>query len=133
MRGRKPVPTALRILRGNPSKRPLPDQEVTPQAVRESIAPPEWLDDPAKKEWARVAPLLAKNGLLTELDLDALSADCRAYTQWREASEHLARFGPVVFSRRNKYPIQSPYVSLAKQALLTMQRFMSEFGLTPAA
>ena len=33
MRGRKPVPTALKKLRGNPGKRPLNDAEPKPDVV----------------------------------------------------------------------------------------------------
>jgi P27 family predicted phage terminase small subunit len=132
MRGRKPTPTALRVLRGNPARRPLPVDEATPVVLASTAAPPEWLDDAAKHEWARVAPLLAKNGLLTELDSDALVAYCRAFADWREASARIKQFGMVV-KTPSGYPMPSPYAPLAQKALVTMYRFMVEFGLTPAS
>ena len=57
----KPKPTKLKILEGNPGRRPLNESEPLPQ----SIAPecPDWLLDEAKKEWNRLA-------LLNQKDLD---------------------------------------------------------------
>jgi P27 family predicted phage terminase small subunit len=132
VKGRKATPTALRVLRGNPGKRPLPKNEATPEALGETAAPPEWLDDDAKKEWARVAPLLSRNGLLTELDIDALVAYCRCFSDWKEASAKIKQFGMVI-KTPSGYPMPSPYAPIAQRALMTMYRFMGEFGLTPAA
>jgi P27 family predicted phage terminase small subunit len=130
--GRKPTPTALRVLKGNPNKRPLPADEPTPEAVRENVAPPEYLNPAGAAEWRRVAPLLAKNGLLSELDLDGLGVYCRAFADWRDATAKLEQFGTVI-KAPSGYPIQSPYVSIAAKALAVMRAFMTEFGLTPAS
>ena len=47
-RGRKPKPTALKVLEGNPGKRPLNENEPKP----ENKAPrcPSWLEQEAKNE-----------------------------------------------------------------------------------
>jgi P27 family predicted phage terminase small subunit len=132
MRGRKAVPTELKLLRGNPGKRPISPDEPTPAAVLETHAPPEWLDDAAKAEWRRVAPILVRNGLLTEMDLDALTAYCHAWCVWKDANAKIRQFGMVIKSPSG-YPIPSPYLPIANKAMLQMKGLMSDFGMTPSA
>jgi P27 family predicted phage terminase small subunit len=130
--GRKPTPTALRVLRGNPARRPLPKDEPTPAAVGEAVAPPEGLNAAAVREWKRVAPALARVGLLTDLDLDALAAYCVVCAEWRTALKHIEDEGAIILSP-NKYPMPSPWVSMAARAFERMRVLMTEFGLTPAS
>ena len=52
-RGRKPKPTALKVLEGNPGKRPLNDREPVPP--KGTLKCPAWLLPEAKKEWKRLA------------------------------------------------------------------------------
>ena len=70
MRGRKPKPTVLKLLDGNPGKRPLNDREPTaPQGIPE---PPNWLDDEARAEWFRTVKVLADMGVMSLADDTAL-------------------------------------------------------------
>lgn len=126
------MPTALKILRGNPGKRALPTDEPEPVVVEDTRPPPEWLDDAAKREWERVAPMLIRNGLLTEMDVDALTAYCQAYSTWKEASQKIKLFGMVI-KGPNEFVMQSPYLPIANKALATVRAFMVEFGMTPSA
>jgi len=132
MRGRKRLPTALHMLRGNPGKRPLPTNEPTPEALPATVDPPPWLDKVAREEWKRLAPLLADNGLLTVLDADALAMYCRAFASWREATDKIAVEGSVLTSR-NGYPVVSAWINVAAKNMITMRSLMTEFGLTPSA
>jgi phage terminase small subunit len=63
MRGRKPVPGHLRILRGNPGHRPIPE-EVQPILSEEPPSAPEWMPVYARIEWERLAPELHRLRLL---------------------------------------------------------------------
>jgi len=130
--GRKPTPTALRVLRGNPGKRPLPPNEPTPDAARVDLPAPDWLPDEGRAEWTRIVPLLAKNGLLTELDTVALAAYCAAFAEWREASAMIKKFGMVI-KAPSGYPIPSPYGPIASKAFARMRLLLVEFGLTPSS
>lgn len=51
-RGRKPKPTAMKVLEGNPGKRQLNSKE--PKPVKKAPRCPNWLEDEAKKEWKRM-------------------------------------------------------------------------------
>ena len=81
-RGRKPKPTALKILEGNPGKRPQNPFEPVP--VKGDIKCPDWLLPEAKKEWKRLAPALEAMGVLTMADQTAFEGYCQAYARWKE-------------------------------------------------
>lgn len=134
MRGRKPVPTALRLLRGNPRKRPVNRKEPTP-APLSALDPPAWLDPNAQEEWRRLAPMLARLGVLTETDSDALSAYCEAFTTWKQATAKIRQFGMVVKANQAGFelPVISPYVKIANHAMAQMRGMLTEFGMTPSA
>ena len=60
MRGRKPKPTSLKIIQGNPGKRPIRGHE--PQPPRSQPTCPAHLSPTAKAEWKRLAQSLNKIG-----------------------------------------------------------------------
>lgn len=128
-RGRKPKPTALKILEGNPGKRPINGSEPVPP--KGGLKCPTWLLPEAKKEWKRLASSLEVMGVLTMADLTAFSGYCQAYARWREAEEFLTQHGSI-FKTPSGYVQQVPQVSIAQQNLKIMQSFCTEFGLTPA-
>ena len=129
IRGRKPKPTALKQLEGNPGKRPLNEHEPTPP--KGTIRCPNWLEPEAKKEWKRLAPSLEAMGVLTTADLTAFAGYCQAYARWKEAEEFISQHGSI-FQTPSGYVQQVPQVSIAQQNLKIMQSFCSDFGLTPA-
>ena len=128
-RGRKPKPTALKVLEGNPGKRPLNEHEPVPPKA--AIRCPAWLEPDAKKEWKRLAPALEAMGILTTVDISAFAGYCQAYARWKEAEEFISKHGSI-FQTPSGYVQQVPQVSIAQQNLKIMQSFCSEFGLTPA-
>ena len=131
-RGRKPLPTAIKVLEGDRGhgRRPYnPNEPVPPQL---DIQCPDWLMDEAKAEWARLAPSMIAMGTLTEHDIDAFAGYCQAYARWREAEEWMDQYG-TIFKTPSGYMQQVPQVSIAHQNLKIMQSFATEFGLTPAS
>ena len=128
-RGRKPKPTALKVLEGNPGKRPLNGREPVPP--RATLKCPAWLLPEAKREWKRLAPALEAMGVLTMADLTAFEGYCQAYARWKEAEAFITQHGSI-FQTPSGYVQQVPQVSIAQQNLKIMQSFCSEFGLTPA-
>ena len=60
-RGRKPTPTAIKELEGNPGKRPLNTKE--PKPAKKAPSCPKWLEPEAKKEWRRLAKQMEQFGL----------------------------------------------------------------------
>lgn len=130
MRGRRPKPTRLKVLTGNPGKHPLNHNEPRPSPGVPDC-PPE-LGPGARREWEHLVGELGRLKLLTNLDRAALAAYCGAYALWSEATEAIQKFGTMVKSPSG-YPIQSPYVAIANRQAELMMRISSEFGFTPAS
>jgi P27 family predicted phage terminase small subunit len=72
-------------------------------------------------------------GVLTLVDGTALAAYCQAYSRWVEAEKNVKKYGAVLFTKEKKWPVVSPYLAIANQALKQMQSFLNEFGMTPAS
>ena len=80
--GRKPKPTALKLLTGNPGKRPLPENE--PQPKGEVVCQDFVSQDPASKRiWDQHAPTLEAQGVLTSWDVDMFGAYCRLMAEFQ--------------------------------------------------
>lgn len=108
--GRPPKPTVLKMLAGNPGKRPINAAEPD-SGVIDTDAPP-GLSDAAKAHWERLAPMLAKSGVLKQSDRDLLFCYCESYATWLEG----VREGKL-------------NVSLLSQ----LRQMLGEMGMTPAA
>lgn len=127
-RGRKPKPTALKRLEGNPGKRPLNDLEPMPQVTM--LRCPSWLEAEARKEWRRLAPVLIGAGILTSADAVAFAGYCQAYARWRAAEEEVSKLGMVYRDGDRIRP--NPYIAIARAAFAEVKSLAAEFGLTPA-
>jgi P27 family predicted phage terminase small subunit len=130
MRGRRPKPTRIKALTGNPGKRPLNPHEPRPEPALPEC-PPE-LSPAAQREWTRLSVELSKLNLITNLDRGALATYCGAYGMWAEAMEQIQKYGTMIKSPTG-FPVQSPYLSIANRQAEIMMRIASEFGFTPAS
>ena len=110
-RGRKPKPTAVKVLEGNPGKRQL--NELEPKPEKKAPKCPVWLDKEAKKEWRRISKQLEDLGILTEVDMAAFAGYCEAYSRWKEAEEFISKHGTIV-KTPSGYWQQVPQVSIAQ-------------------
>jgi P27 family predicted phage terminase small subunit len=138
MRGRKPEPTHLKLIKGNPGKRRINEREPVPTSQLPS--PPSHLSDGAKVEWGRVSEELYRLGLLTGVDRAALAAYCQAYGRWAQAEEAITTMakqdkltGGLMIKTTNGNAIQNPLVGTANKAAADMVRYAAEFGMTPSA
>jgi P27 family predicted phage terminase small subunit len=127
--GRKPTPTALKALRGNPGKRRLNASEPKPSGIPTC---PKHLTKAAKSEWNRISKELLVLGLLTSVDRAALAAYCSAYARWADAETKIQELGAVTTTDKGNI-IQSPWVGCANRAMELMHKFLTEFGLTPSS
>ena len=130
MKGRKPKPTAIKELNGNPGRRPLNDSE--PQMAVGGLSCPRHLNDLAKKEWHRVIRDLREAGVVARVDRSALEAYCMAYARWLQAEEKVELEGITVTGAKGGV-IKNPAVTVAAQMLTLMHKFMAELGMTPSS
>lgn len=137
---RMPVPTTLKVLRGNPGKRPLTKNE--PKPTLGAPGCPTWLSIEAKAEWRRIVPRLDEIGLLTKVDRSALATYCEMWATFvyaqRKVHEHgivimavekISEDGTVIYTR----PAKNPAIIVARDAADKIRQFCAEFGLTPSA
>lgn len=130
MRGRKPKPTELKRLQGNPGGRALNKHE--PKPALEAPTAPSHLDAGAKREWRRIVPLLVKLRLLSKIDRAALAIYCQAVSRMEMAQKKIAEEGEVT-TAPSGYPVQSPYLAIYNKAAEQVVKIAAEFGLTPSS
>lgn len=130
MAGRKPKPSKLKALEGNPGKRALNRDEPVMADLRDS-EPPGFLCRWGKKEWRRVMGA-APSGLVTSADVSVLAAMCAAYGRWRKAHAALAKVGDVI-TMPSRYCQPHPYVAIEQRARKDFIAAAAEFGLSPSA
>ena len=141
MAGRRPTPTHLRLLQGNPQHRPINKNEPQPTVPENIPDPPDFITGYAMDEWYRVVAELLAMRVLTNADLKTVEVYCQHYARWREAEEVLARVregdpvmrGFLIKSATSGVAIENPLVRIARQASLHMLRCAVELGLTPSA
>jgi phage terminase small subunit len=113
MRGRKPKPTNLRLVTGNPGKRPINARE--PKPANSVPTCPAHLNPSAKAEWKRLCQQMHNLRIISQLDRAALAAYCQAYGRWVEA-ERAMKTTPLLIKLPSGYIQPSPWLTIAQQA-----------------
>ncbi len=127
-RGPAAKSTRLKLLEGNPGKRPLKKTGATPAS--RPPACPSWLGPEAKAEWQRLAPRLARTGQLTELDVAAFAIYCQTYADWRACQQVVAQ-GGATYATTSGRLAERPEVDMARRYGRLVRELAAEFGLTP--
>jgi P27 family predicted phage terminase small subunit len=133
--GRRPQPTALKVLRGNPSKTRLNKHEPKPPVPDATFdePPPELAGDGvAEAEWRRIAPIVRLTRILSDADRPLLIALCQQWSRYLEAHGKVASLGMVV-KAGNGQPVVNPYLAVSDKALVHCQKMWNELGLTPSS
>lgn len=133
-RGPPKKPTALRILEGNRSNRPLPKGEMKPR--NGAPDPPREWPEAKQMQWLLICEELDNCGILTLIDGPALEMMVDALVEYREATEKVATFGAVFMEKgEGKIPrfAFSPYWTIANKAAKKLHLLLREFGMTPAS
>jgi P27 family predicted phage terminase small subunit len=133
--GTKTRPTTLKLLRGNPGRRPLNKKEPQPQIATDAKCPA-WFGKIAKAEWNRITPELLRLKLLTIIDLKGLEAYCLTYQEYVETERVLAKEGRVYETTTKDgervFKIR-PEVTINQKARQLLKGFLAEFGMTPSS
>ncbi|MFP7572295.1 phage terminase small subunit P27 family [Marivita sp. S2033] len=130
MAGRKPLPTQLKLVKGTARPHRMNADEPRPEVA--TPPPPDHLDEPAAAKFTEMAALLARHGVMTELDVSALARYVVVWRRWLEAEEEVKRRGPVVKTVAGNI-IQNPFLAVANRCMAQMSQIESEFGLTPSS
>ena len=132
MKGRKPIPTAIKEMKGTIEKSRILANEMTVTINTEIPEPPEELNNEAVKIWNEVCRELKNNGLLAVVDLGLVQAYCTELAQYKEAVRQIKRTSPLIKSPSG-YPMVSPWQTIRRQSLKAAMDLGQLFGVTPSA
>lgn len=144
MAGRKPKPTAMKLLHGNPGKRPINKQEPGFKGVPTC---PAWLTAVAKTEWKRIWSEVSDLELLKATDQMALASYCQSYARWQSAEKIVDKEGQTVnepimgkkVDEDGELPIlgykvkRHPATIIAKDEKMAMSKLASLLGFDPSS
>ena len=128
MRGRKTIPNEIKLLQGNPGRRPIKKSVKSNTII--SKTPPAWFDDYAKKEWRRVVNLYESLEIITEGDRPMLEEYCIAYSMWRQMMEHAKL---TMVKTASGYPVINPWIGSAIKIMRELKSLAAEFGFSPSS
>lgn len=149
MQGRKPTPNHLKLLNGNPGKRPINLDTFSP--VAQIPRCPAVIKGESRKEWRRITRELHQYSMIAEVDRGLLAMLCTAWGRFVEAelmivkAEHAMRASLIAQGKPpdgasglfvktpNGFPVQSPWVAVSNKAIETYKSLCAEFGLSPSA
>ncbi len=137
MPGRKRTPTHLRLVQGNPGKRPTNEaREPRPKRLK-APKPPSHLTPRAAAMWRHVSRTLSDVGVLTVADLVTLERLCEAYAEVRTAQIALELLGGNTYETTSAHGgfmrRAHPEVAQLADADRRLRGYLAEFGMTPAA
>ncbi len=131
--GRKPKPTALKILHGSARAKRQAKTEPMPEAG--APPKPDWLGPVASDAWDRLSATLVDMRVLTVVDQTALEMLACVYEEWREAHETVKDEGTrQTINTQHGTRLQAhPSVAQRADAFRRLNSMVQEFGLTPSA
>jgi P27 family predicted phage terminase small subunit len=132
MPGRKRTPTALRLLRGNPSGRPINRDEPQPDAL-ETACPVELTDDAARAEWIRAIVPAIRIGQITSSDKPLAVAHCELWATWQSQLAEAVKHPHVIAAGKHKYPMPNPARVMANKTLHLLGQVDEKLGFTPTS
>lgn len=134
--GRRPAPTALTVLRGNPSKKRLNQQEPVPP--KGEVTKPAGLSAAAGAVWDELAPVCLAMRTLTVADQRAFSTMCELQATFQAAASQKDGRALVfgVKQDREDGPIEvviDAVLRLERETAAALRPYYELFGLTPVA
>lgn len=144
-RGRKTKPSAIKELQGNPGKREIVPDIVTPG--NGPLDPPPFVElgEDGLQMWRYLSPILSRLNLFTVLDVMALARYCELWDQWNKARRFISTNGLGVPMLKETIGLDGkkgnklvgfvvyPQAKMFSKLDVALSRKESEFGLTPAA
>jgi P27 family predicted phage terminase small subunit len=121
-------PTNLKILEGNPGKRPLKRQEKNDKL--DNIQCPIWLNVEAKREWKKILPYLKRLGVISNGDKAILAMYCQNYARWKQAEAELDNKELTVLGRSGF--IMNPLIKISATYQQKMNFAIQKLGLNPS-
>ena len=131
MRGRKPIPSAIKAITGQGRWQSKAQTATEPKPPVGLGNPPGHLSRLAKRIWRDLAPRIEQMKLGTVADREAFSMLCDAQANWQELTAMVRTSGLV--TKVNGSPCINPLLKRADIEADKARRLLVEFGMTPSA
>jgi P27 family predicted phage terminase small subunit len=133
MKGRKPIPTALKKLRGTDQPVRINQNEAQASIVSKLPPPPKWFSPLAKKIYKTKGQELMNQNILATLDLDMFILYCNEYAIYIETSEQINEVPNRATISEASEKILNRIVRKNQRAWERAKSIAIEFGFTPSA
>ncbi len=127
-RGRKPQPTALKLVSAQHPERINADEPVPTEGIPACPS----RNREIRKIWDYTIVQLTRMRVVTPADRDALFAYCNAVLVHKQASDILEAEGLVIEGSHGGM-VSHPAQKIQREAATQVRAFCAEFGLTPSA
>jgi len=131
VRGRKPVPDAIKEAQGTLKKSRVNNSQAVFEVPEAFPKPPSTMNLYGKRLWRELGPQLKEAGLYSSGDYTALELLCMAYGDMVAARKALMKSGNIVITDKATV-YQHPNVGIANTAWKQVKDMLTQFGLTPA-
>jgi P27 family predicted phage terminase small subunit len=128
MQGRKPKHPKIKLLEGNPGKRPITN--VLNEEPMQKIQKPDFFDKYASRIWDELAPQLVADGRLTPLTKAGFEILCVLKGRMIKIEEELQSQDFLKQGYR-KDSVKNPLLTICKTTVDQFFKFATEYGLTP--
>jgi len=141
-KGRKPKPTALKVLSGTDQPSRMNHKDLVMPTIQKAPPPPRWFSPMAKKIYKDTTRHLLAAKVLNSVDLEMLIAYCQEYANYLEIME---KFSPgkdgkpeeerVIISKTKQGTMHqvNPLLKIAQASLEKAKMIGVEYGLTPSS
>lgn len=140
MKGRKPKDERLKLLAGNPGKRPVAKDHAGGSSngeafVQGALQKPDYLDEYESFEWDRI--VTDSSSVLSPADAGMVLVACAHYSKWRRNRKVLEELRSDTYETKNQHGqvmIRTrPEVGIVERSLTAYHRALAELGLSPVA
>lgn len=132
--GRKPLPTSIKLLRGNPGKRGIKSATELEQSIEKGIpAPPRFLDATERRRWYEIGRELDKLGVLAKTDTGAMALLVSSRVRWERCARKVREQGEVLTDETTGRLYRNPWAIAMEKAWQQYRAMCIECGVTPSS
>jgi P27 family predicted phage terminase small subunit len=138
MKGRKPKPTAFKLIEGNRGHRTI-DDSLEPKPEPKAPKCPTVLRGPERQAWKYLVQQLGRMGTLATSDRGIMAGYCHAYALWSKGKRKLLDLAAagmadaeVIMNDKGNY-IQNPWLKITNNAMADVVKYGAFLGLDPTS
>ena len=132
-KGRKPVPTAIKEMRGTVQPCRTNKNEVKINALEKLPSVPRWFTKTQRKIYKTKGDQLRVMGVLTPLDFELFISFCREYGNYIDTSIELEKYPLNGFMDEKTDYVFKRQSKINKESWERAKAIASEFGFTPSS